>query len=62
MQDICVQTIGRCIVVAVPSVDWATIIFPFPFDGTKQISGRLDYLISIIEKDQRRRVCKIQKE
>jgi hypothetical protein len=42
--------IGRLIVIAIPEVDFVTVIFPFPCNGTTQLSGTFDYVIDAIEK------------
>lgn len=45
--------IGRLVVVAIPEVDFVTVIFPYPFNGTTQISGTFDYVIGVFEQHRR---------
>lgn len=52
--DFHVARIGRLIVVAIPDIDWVTVIFPFSFNGTKQLSGTFDYVIRVLEKMKER--------
>lgn len=53
--DFHIAKIGKLIVLAIPEVDWVTVILPFPFNGTKQISGTIDHVISVFEEAQKMR-------
>jgi hypothetical protein len=48
-----VVKIGRLIVLVLPDFDWVTIILPYPFNGTKQVSGTLDYVISVLKESKK---------